>query len=441
MADALEPWHAVEPRGLAASILAITIVFTVLCLVVVGLRVWIRINTHCFGREDWLMCVGTVINMVHNAIVIWGTFTGIGTPDSRLNTAIMIEGAKVIVFWQIFYVSGSVFIKASICAQLMRIATKRRFVIFLWILIALSVIITFIAILAVLIRCKPVAASWNPTLGTCIDQNIIIVLTYVVSGMNIATDWSVSIIPIFILWNIQMRKTLKRMVALVMGVGVLASIATIIRMPYSSAYSRSENVLYGVGQIILWTVVECGLGIIAGSMPMLRKLFRSLEKDESSYPGDSNGVDLVTIGRMRGKHHQIYNTEVRATVVAGDDRDSARDDESTKQMIKVTRRVDQVSTDVEQVIAAYNGGDMMSPLPKAQPSGNRGDAARHRQFLALLVMIIRSVPSGIHRAVLSIPIARDCLCQFPKSQGRNLHEEGEMSKEGALESRAVEQHA
>ncbi|KAF4997112.1 hypothetical protein FDECE_12189 [Fusarium decemcellulare] len=331
MADALEPWHAVEPRGLAASILAVTIVFTVLCLVVVGLRVWIRINTHCFGREDWLMCVGTVINMVHNGIVIWGTFTGIGTPDSRLNTAIMIEGAKVIVFWQIFYVSGSVFIKTSICAQLMRIATKRRFVIFLWILIALSVIITFIAILAVLIRCKPVAASWNPTLGTCIDQNIIIVLTYVVSGMNIATDWSVSIIPIFILWNIQMRKTLKRMVALVMGVGVL-----------------SDNVLYGVGQIILWTVVECGLGIIAGSMPMLRKLFRSLEKDESSYPGDSNGVDLVTIGRMRGKHHQIYDTEVRATVVAGDDRDSARDDESTKQMIKVTRRVDQVSTDVEQ---------------------------------------------------------------------------------------------
>ncbi|KAF4472584.1 integral membrane PTH11 [Fusarium albosuccineum] len=360
MADALEPWHAVEPRDLAASILAasilaVTIVFTVLCLVVVGLRVWIRINTHCFGREDWLMCVGTVINMVHNGIVIWGTFTGIGTADSRLNTAIMIEGAKVglsyskgfhrlanylsiqvIVFWQIFYVSGSVFIKASICAQLMRIATKRRFVIFLWILIALSVIITFIAILAVLIRCKPVAASWNPALGTCIDQNIIIVLTYVVSGMNIATDWSVSIIPIFILWNIQMRKTLKMMVALVMGVGVL-----------------SENVLYGVGQIILWTVVECGLGIIAGSMPMLRKLFRSLEKDESSYPGDSNGVDLVTIGRIRGKHHQIYDTEVRATVVAGDDRDSARDDEGTKQMIKVTRRVDQ-----------------MSPLPKAQPSGN-----------------------------------------------------------------------
>ena len=103
----------------------------------------------------------------------------------------------------------------------MRIATQQRYIIILWLLIVTSVITTLIAIIAVLIRCKPVAASWNPALGTCINQNIIIVLTYVVSAVNIATDWSVAIIPIFILWNVQMRSTLKRMVWLVMAVGVL----------------------------------------------------------------------------------------------------------------------------------------------------------------------------------------------------------------------------
>lgn len=129
--------------------------------------------------------------------------------------------SQAIVFWQIFYVTGSVFIKSSICAQLIRISTQRRYKIILYLLIAVSIITTFIAILAVLIRCKPVAASWNPTLGTCIDQSIIIALTYVVSAVNIATDWSVAIIPIFILWNIQMRRTLKRMIGLVLGLGVL----------------------------------------------------------------------------------------------------------------------------------------------------------------------------------------------------------------------------
>lgn len=33
--------------------------------------------------------------MVHNGVVIWGTFTGIGTRDSELTPAVMMEGAKV----------------------------------------------------------------------------------------------------------------------------------------------------------------------------------------------------------------------------------------------------------------------------------------------------------------------------------------------------------
>lgn len=125
------------------------------------------------------------------------------------------------MFWQIFYISGSVFIKASICATLARIATQRRYIYTLWGLVVVSVIATLVAISAVLVRCKPVAASWNPALGTCIDQSIIIALTYAVSVINVVTDWAVAVIPVFILWNLQMRKTLKKMIALVLGLGVL----------------------------------------------------------------------------------------------------------------------------------------------------------------------------------------------------------------------------
>jgi hypothetical protein len=67
------------------------------------------------------------------------------TPNSKLNTVIMTEGAKVsdiylseflllidkslmsdqsVTFWQIFYVSGSLFIKTSICVQLLRLASN-----------------------------------------------------------------------------------------------------------------------------------------------------------------------------------------------------------------------------------------------------------------------------------------------------------------------------
>lgn len=103
---------------------------------------------------------------------------------------------------------------------------------------------------------------------------------------------------------------------------------------------QSDN----VGNIILWTVVECGLGIIAGSMPMLRKLVKGLSKDESTGKSGTNDLNLVTIGRIKGKHHPIHDTDIQITVVAGDDPETARDDDSTKRMIRVTKMVNQTTS-------------------------------------------------------------------------------------------------
>ncbi|KAK2668888.1 hypothetical protein RAB80_016268 [Fusarium oxysporum f. sp. vasinfectum] len=318
MADASQAWHAVKPAGLAAALLAVTVLFTPMILVVVGLRIWVRVTHHCFGLEDWLMCIGATLNLVHNGVVIWGSFTGIGTPDSKLNTAMVMDGFKAVTFWQIFYISSSMFIKISICAQLLRVTDNKRIKMFLWGLIGLTVLITLVAGIIGLVRCRPLSASWDPSTGTCMDQ-------------------------VIILWNVQMHRTLKIMANVVMGIGALASVATIIRLPYSPAYSQPSDQLYGIGNIILWTVVECSLGIIAGSMPMLRKLFKALRKDDSSYARGTDDINLVTIGQVRGKHHPIYDGDVRATVAAGEDRESDRDDESTRQIIRVTKEFEQIS--------------------------------------------------------------------------------------------------
>ncbi|KAF6798272.1 hypothetical protein CSOJ01_12704 [Colletotrichum sojae] len=307
-------WHPVQPEGLAAAIFGVTIGSTAVCLVVVGLRVWVRAKLSTFGFEDYLMVAGVAISMAHNAIVMYGAFTGIGSPDSKLDVAIMIEGAKAS--------------PPSICATLIRIATHRRFVYTLYGLITMSAVSTFIAILAVLIRCKPVAASWNPALGTCLPQTIIITLTYVVSVINIVNDFTVAIIPIIMLWNVQMRRKLKIITTMVLGLGILASTATIIRMPYSTAYSNPENLLQNVGNIILWTVVECGMGIIAGSLPMLRQLFKGLAKDQSSK--DESYVLRARTGRW---------SNLGNGGTAEDDHDSPLDTEtdSTHQIVKTTR--------------------------------------------------------------------------------------------------------
>lgn len=122
--------------------------------------------------------------------------------------------------------------------------------------------------------------------------------------------------------------------------GPFSSFPSVTTLRDSANISSSAD---DVGNIILWTVVECDLGIIAGSMPMLRKLVKSLARDGSSHPSGSTDLNLVTIGQIKGRHHPIHDGAVRVTIAAGDDRDSGRDDESTRQMIKVTKTVERIS--------------------------------------------------------------------------------------------------
>lgn len=106
-----------------------------------------------------------------------------------------------------------------------------------------------------------------------------------------------------------------------------------------------------IGFVILWTVVELGLGIVAGSLPSMRKFFKSLAKDKSSGDKPSFGTDLVTIGasrQNRAERGPMYGCELNTTVAIGRDGSSDnlqdKDDDSTRRIIQVTRDFTQTST-------------------------------------------------------------------------------------------------
>jgi hypothetical protein len=75
------------------------------------------------------------------------------------------------------------------------------------------------------------------------DINVLITLTYVVSALNIETGWSVALMPIAILWKLQMPRKIKVAVIFVRGLGVFSSVATIVRLRHSSAYTASVDYL------------------------------------------------------------------------------------------------------------------------------------------------------------------------------------------------------
>lgn len=53
-------YEPIQPEGLALVLLVVTIIFTILSILIAGLRFWVRISLNAFAVEDWLMLAGLV---------------------------------------------------------------------------------------------------------------------------------------------------------------------------------------------------------------------------------------------------------------------------------------------------------------------------------------------------------------------------------------------
>ncbi|RSL86026.1 hypothetical protein CEP51_003036 [Fusarium floridanum] len=368
-------YEPIQPEGLALVLLVVTIVFTILAILIAGLRFYVRLSLNAFAVEDWLMLAGLILNIAHNASVVVLAYSGIGSRDDVITVGMQYKIGLWTIIWQFIYVLDGAIIKSSIIWTLLRLAKdlNKIYTKILWGLFGFSWIVWQISWPVAIFQCKPVAAAWGEP-GDCTSgQTVILRVSYFVSASNIFTDISTALVPMFLLRRLQMPKRTKLMTMGVLSLGVFASVATTIRITYTWAYTapsgrfctfnnplimnKSNNTLDEIGKIVLLTVLECDLGIIAGSMPMLRRLIRNLapsygSKDKT--PGRSGDVNLVTIGGTSGRrtHVKLSNTGGSKN----DDRDnhfqdkeSNDDDESTRRMIHITREVEQDS---------ISGGDM-----------------------------------------------------------------------------------
>jgi hypothetical protein len=72
--------------------------------------------------------------------------------------------------------------------------------------------------------------------GTCQKKISLQTVSYIVSAIQMATDWVCAAIPCFIVAGLQMSRRRKISVIAILGLGVSASVATCVRMPYLKYY-------------------------------------------------------------------------------------------------------------------------------------------------------------------------------------------------------------
>ncbi|EUC28547.1 hypothetical protein COCVIDRAFT_109583 [Bipolaris victoriae FI3] len=267
--------------NLAASIIALAVV----AYMTFGLRVYTRIHNQAWGLDDWSMTLATIPFTGLTISCIGGAFSGVGIHDNKLSPSEKVQGMQFFFFFEVFYCAAIIPIKLSISFMLIRIASRRKTYIYsLYAVSAMFVIMNLIALLYIIFQCAPVSYAWDQSTpgGKCNPAQTLADIYYATTAINIATDWFCALLPIPLLWNVQLNRNAKLSVGVILGLGALASLSACIRLIYTVNLTSSTDYLHGVADVILWGYAENGVGMIVGCVATLRPLLQRVLKLGSS---------------------------------------------------------------------------------------------------------------------------------------------------------------
>ncbi|KAF2028483.1 hypothetical protein EK21DRAFT_90611 [Setomelanomma holmii] len=315
------------------------IVLLVLSWVIFPMRVGVRIWRKAWGMDDYFMLIGTVLFSVTAGLCIACCYYGSGQFSKDLPPLTIAKGVKLFYVAEYFYAVSTMFIKFSVAVALLRIAAGRKpFQWALWILIGLISIAALVFCVGIANICHPINTLWGESKGTCnLQLNTNVSLFF--SAIEILSDFSLSILPAILLWNVQMKGKVKASVAVMLALGSFASCATIVRLKYLTLYSDPGEFIYGTGKIGFWSLIEAGIGIIAGSLPALRPLLSLRIKltTSSTRPAPSgNAYPPHSHSRTAPSRTGVIMMDTFQTLGDGDDNDHS-DGDSQKNIIKETK--------------------------------------------------------------------------------------------------------
>lgn len=170
------------------------------------------------------------------------------------------------------------FTKASVCSTLLRINKGTGHWKTTWTLLFIMATVaasTTALVLYYFIRCD---ASRG-----CRASNVAMVVVYFLwVGTYILVDIALSVVPLFIIRGLNMKKSLKLSLGVILAMGSVACLASILRIPGRLDFESHGDAMYKLGSIVLWGEVETGLSIVACCLPMMCKLLRSFDADHAA---------------------------------------------------------------------------------------------------------------------------------------------------------------
>ncbi|MCJ1246869.1 hypothetical protein MMC30_004078 [Trapelia coarctata] len=288
--------HIQEDRG--PWIVGVSIFLIVLCTVAVTLRFvarWIRRLP--WKADDYAMLPALLFTALLCAENILSVRYGNGKHLTAVDPRNLEGLLKIIYFLSITYANVHFWVKISILLLYRRIfATFHRgFRIALHITGAYVTAWALATLLTSIFQCWPLSYFWEQytpgTSGSCIINSIAAEIT--VSILSTITDVVLVILPMTVIFKLQLSSGRKYKLAAVFSAGAFACAASVIRI-YTMSWQK-EDITWDSTQVLIWTAVEPAVGIVSACFPVILPAFqrRAFAERFSSSSCNSAGINLM----------------------------------------------------------------------------------------------------------------------------------------------------
>ncbi|EAW07002.1 putative integral membrane protein Pth11-like [Aspergillus clavatus NRRL 1] len=203
----------------------------------------------------------------------------------------LIIAALILFAYVLIYVVAIPLIKISIVLFYRRIFGMEWA---MWMCIFLTVGYWISCSIAFLVCCRPTSYYWtqyrDPSGGRCIFDLYPFYLGN--AAANVVTDGIILMVPIPLVWRLQMRTTQKILVSSIFLLGGLyvtfqahscrsaaddssVCVAIIVRIYFITFLSSSVDITWITGDVFIWSSVEPCVGIVCACLPTLQPLLKS----------------------------------------------------------------------------------------------------------------------------------------------------------------------
>ncbi|KAI1396280.1 hypothetical protein F4819DRAFT_500361 [Hypoxylon fuscum] len=299
-------------NNLGPTVVAISWVFAALSAVLVLARFYVRLRiVRRFTIDDCIVAVTLLLALGDSIFLTISSAWGLGQHMEILQSQPnhIMYTIKWVYLCEFFSILSPGFGRISFAFLLLGLMppskTQRRV---LWAIICVQFIVDVGTIIVSFSQCRPMYGFWDDSIGAdCWPPYIQEYTGYFQGSVCSLVDLILALFPTSMFWNLKMEFKQKLYLSCIMGLGIVAMIASIVKTINLRAISAAD-LTYDMAKLAIWWTLEAYLVLLAVTIPTLKPIL----KVPRSFPYNRSSPS---------RHANTFNSRKRDLSINGIDHD------------------------------------------------------------------------------------------------------------------------